>query len=260
MRKRYFLRLAYQGTHYHGWQIQPNAITVQEVLNKRISVMLGEHVSCYGCGRTDTGVHARDFVAHFDTDRQLDGAFVGKLNRFLPADIAVYHLYESRRRAHARFDAQARTYKYYVTQIKNPFATHLKTYFYQAFDPDALDACADLLTCYTDFESFCKAGGNQGTYACTIHHAHWEHPSPYEWVFEIKANRFLRGMVRLLVGTMFCVARGKMRLDAFRALLDKSADPKQMTETAPADGLYLDAIDYPEDLLIPVESTQAVHN
>ena len=260
MRQRYFLRLAYQGTRYHGWQVQPNALTVQEVLNKRISVLLGEEISCYGCGRTDTGVHARDFVAHFDTDRELDQLFVGKLNRFLPVDIAVYDLMLAHRKAHARFDARSRTYRYWVTQLKDPFSTHLKTYYFKPVDFELMQMAARLLPHYHDFASFCKAGGNQGTYLCDISHARWQQTNASEMCFEIKANRFLRGMVRLLVGTMFKVGLNKLTVADFRDLLEKKVDHKPVVSTAPADGLYLDKIEYPAGLFKPVPRYSILHN
>jgi tRNA pseudouridine38-40 synthase len=260
MRRRYFLRLAYQGTHYHGWQIQPNAVTVQEILNKRISVMLGEAISCYGCGRTDTGVHASDFVAHFDTERELDRVFIEKLNRFLPHDIAVYELYQSRRKAHARFDVVQRTYRYCITQYKNPFTSYLKTYFFEPVDIEMMQLAADLLPHYTDFEAFCKSGGNQGTFLCELYHAQWSVPAAGELRFEVTANRFLRGMVRLLVGTMMLVGRNKMSVADFRDLLEKRVEAKTRVTNAPPDGLYLAEVRYPEGLFEAVPRASLLHN
>ena len=198
---RYFIYLAYDGTNYHGWQIQPNGDSVQETLMCALSTFLRQKIEVVGAGRTDSGVHARLMVAHFDYDRKLDCIQVAdKLNRLLPPDIAVYNVKPVKDDAHARFDATYRTYKYYVTTRKDPFNRHYAWRLFNSLDFEKMN---------TDFTSFSKLHTDVKTNNCRIMHAEWTQVSETEWVFTIKADRFLRNMVRAVVGTLVEVGRGK---------------------------------------------------
>ena len=219
---RYFIYLAYDGTNYHGWQIQPNGVSVQETLKKALSVFLrDDSIEVVGAGRTDAGVHAKLMVAHFDIDRDLDCNLVtDKLNRLLPQDISVYSVRRVRDNAHARFDATYRTYNYYVTTRKDPFARHYSWRLFQKLDIEKMNEAAATLFEYTDFTSFSKLHTDVKTNNCKIMYAGWKQCGEDEWVFTIKADRFLRNMVRAVVGTLVEVGRGKLSVDGFWKVIE----------------------------------------
>lgn len=250
MSKRYFIRLSYKGTNYHGWQIQPNAITVQEVLNKAISTVLNVDVNVVGCGRTDTGVHASDFFAHFDVNEQVKfdcDKLSFRLNRFLPNDIAIKQIFRVREDAHARFDALSRTYHYCITKVKNPFSldSHWKVPY--TLDVQKMNAAAKILFDYEDFTSFSKLHTDVKTNNCKIYQAEWKE-NGNELVFTIKADRFLRNMVRAIVGTLIEIGRGKMNQDEFCKIIE-SKNRSNAGSSVPGHGLFLAEIEYPESII-----------
>ena len=242
--KRYFLHLAYNGTRYHGWQIQPDDISVQEELEKCLSLKLGEKVSLTGCGRTDAGVHARNFYAHFDVEKEIENCedFVYRLNIFLPEDIVVLRCWEVKPDFHARFDAKSRTYHYYITQSKNPFHIHDAFYYYGKLDVEMMQKAADILFEYTDFTSFSKLHTQVKTNNCRIMAARFFEENNL-LVFEIKADRFLRNMVRAVVGTLLEVGRGKLTLEQFRAVIENKNRCSAGT-SMPAHALFLEEVEY----------------
>lgn len=248
---RYFIYLAYDGTAYHGWQIQPNGNSVQEELMKALSTLMRVQTEVVGAGRTDAGVHASLMVAHFDSDKEWDTALLAdKLNRLLPPDISIYRVRAVKDDAHARFDATSRTYKYYVTTTKTPFGRMYKCRLFGApLDFDKMNAAAATLFDYTDFTSFSKLHTDVKTNNCRIMQARWERVNDTEWVFTIQADRFLRNMVRAIVGTLFEVGRGKLTVDGFRKVIEQKDRCKAGT-SAPGHALFLVDIGYPQDLFL----------
>ena len=245
---RYFIYLSYDGTNYHGWQIQPNGISVQEVLMKALSTFLRKHIEVVGAGRTDAGVHARLMVAHFDFDTELDCAtVVDKLNRLLPLDVAVHRVRRVKSDAHARFDATYRTYKYYITTCKDPFSRAFSWRIFQTLDFEKMNEAAQTLFDYIDFTSFSKLHTDVKTNNCKIMHAHWEQVSETEWVFTIQADRFLRNMVRAIVGTLVEVGRGKLSVEGFRKVIEEKHRCSAGT-SVPGHALFLVDIGYPDEL------------
>jgi tRNA pseudouridine38-40 synthase len=245
---RYFIHLAYNGTPYHGWQIQPNAASVQETLNKAFSVLLQTEINLMGAGRTDTGVHAREMYAHFDFETAFDiPTLVHKLNSFLPKDIVIYDIIPVHDEAHTRFDATKRTYEYHIHQYKNPFLDDLSWYFHQPLDIKLMNEAAQLLFNYTDFECFSKVNTDVNTFDCTIFEAHWTrgiaNQENNQLVFTISANRFLRNMVRSIVGTLVNVGLHKITLDDFTKIIESKSREKAGF-SVPAHGLYLTKIEY----------------
>lgn len=240
---RYFIHFAYNGTHYHGWQIQPNASSVQETLNKAFSVLLGEPVSIMGAGRTDTGVHATEMYGHFDTEKSLDiPVLVYKLNSYLPKDIAIFDLIPVKDDAHCRFDATKRTYEYHINTVKNPFLEELSWYVSQKLDVDLMNDAAQILLKHTDFQCFSKVHTDVNTFDCTIFEAYWKNENN-KLVFTISANRFLRNMVRAIVGTLINIGLHKITLaDMENIIASKSREKAGFS--VPAHGLYLTQIDY----------------
>ncbi len=248
--KRYFVYLAYDGTAYHGWQIQPNGVSVQEVLMHSLSTCLRREIAVVGAGRTDTGVHAKLMVAHFDYEGPLDmQCLTDRLNRLLPRDISIYKIVEVKPDAHARFCATSRTYKYYITTAKNPFR---RNYTYRLFSPldiDKMNEAAQLLFRYTDFTSFSKLHTDVKTNNCRIMRAEWTPCGADEWVFTIQADRFLRNMVRAIVGTLIDVGRGKLTLEGFCRVIEQK-DRCQASTSMPGNALFLVDITYPADLFV----------
>lgn len=241
---RYFIHLAYNGTRFHGWQIQPNATSVQENLNKAFSVLLQTEINLMGAGRTDTGVHAREMYAHFDSDTSFDiPTLVHKLNSFLPKDIVIYDIIPVHDDAHSRFDATKRTYEYHIHQFKNPFIDELSWYFHQPLDFDLMNQASQLLFNYTDFECFSKVNTDVNTFDCTIFEAYWKRGKNDQLVFTISANRFLRNMVRSIVGTLINVGLHKITLDDFTKIIESKSREKAGF-SVPAHGLYLTKIEY----------------
>ena len=247
---RYFIYLAYDGTNYHGWQIQPNGVSVQETLMKALSTFLRRDIEIVGAGRTDAGVHARLMVAHFDFEDELDERMVvDKLNRLLPHDISVFEVRKVRPDAHARFDATYRTYKYYVTTRKNPFNRHYAWRLFNDLDFAKMNEAAKILFEYIDFTSFSKLHTDVKTNNCRIMQAEWMQVDEYEWVFTIQADRFLRNMVRAVVGTLVEVGRGKMTLEGFRQVIEKK-DRCSAGSSVPGHALFLVDVGYPEELFL----------
>jgi tRNA pseudouridine38-40 synthase len=250
VKKRYFLYFSYKGTAYHGWQIQPNGISVQEVLTKALCTILRTEIELTGAGRTDTGVHARLMVAHLELEGSLPGQYdlVAKLNSYLPKDIAVSNIAEVQPDAHARFDAISRKYEYHVVIRKSVFRNELAARISDSLDFDAMNRAADTLKDYRDFTSFSKLHTDVKTNNCNITLAEWTQKDD-EWIFTIRADRFLRNMVRAIVGTLFEVGRGKMTLDEFRAVIE-GKDRCKAGVSVPAQGLYLVDIQYPDTIFI----------
>ncbi len=248
--QRYFIQLAYKGTRYHGWQIQQNANSVQSELDIALSTVFEEKIETSGCGRTDTGVHARDFFAHFDSKRTdlVHPDLIYKLNKFLPKDIAVFGINKVIQTAHSRYDAVERTYKYYISQKKDPFNFETSYYLHGSLDMEMMNKAALLLFDYSDFSSFCKTGTQLKTNICKISRADWEKNNSM-FLFTITADRFLRNMVRAIVGTMLDVGKNKLSLDGFKKIIEDK-DRSGAGFSVPACGLFLDKITYPEDLML----------
>ena len=245
MKRRYFIWLSYNGTHYHGWQIQPNGISVQGKLQEAISLLLRVPTDVIGAGRTDAGVHARTMVAHFEAEEIVDTSlFAKKLNGVLPNDISIRELKRVRRNAHARFDALSRTYEYWVTTDKNPFHLESAARVHSPLNFETMNEAAAVLNEYIDFTSFSKLHTDVKTNNCTITQAYWEQRGDI-WVFTITANRFLRNMVRAIVGTLLKVGRGQLTEKDFRAIIE-AKDRSKAGTSAYAHGLYLVDVSYPE--------------
>ncbi|MCW3102096.1 MAG: tRNA pseudouridine synthase [Bacteroidetes bacterium] len=245
---RYFIQLSYNGTAYHGWQVQENTkLTVQETLNEMLSRLLNQAVSVTGCGRTDTGVHAKDFYAHFDADADLLSTkekWIFRFNQALPADIAISAVYRVKDDANSRFDAVSRTYEYRISRKKDPFGIDAAWFLYGHLDMDAMNKAAALLFDHTDFSSFAKSNTQSFTNNCRIYKAEWNEEGDL-LVFTISADRFLRNMVRAIVGTLAEVGKGKMSTEEFTAVIE-SRNRSNAGFSVPACGLYLARVAYPE--------------
>jgi tRNA pseudouridine38-40 synthase len=243
---RYFIKLSYKGTHYHGWQYQPNAISVQEDLEKAFSLILRENISITGAGRTDTGVHAKNFIAHFEIEKELNSKqlkeLIYKLNSYISKDIAIHDIYRVDDNMHARFDAKERTYQYFITTTKNPFTTESAWYVHGNLDVNKMNLACEILKEYSDFGSFAKLHSDNKTNICNLMEAHWEFKDEL-LVFTIKADRFLRNMVRAIVGTMVDIGQGKTSLDKLRKIVE-SRDRNQAGRSVPGHGLFLVEIKY----------------
>ena len=241
---RYFVWFGYDGAAYHGWQIQPNGNSVQEELQKGLSTLLREEISVTGAGRTDAGVHARVMVAHFDTEKTLDCRQLAyKLNRLLPQDIAVDRVEQVSDDLHARFSATSRTYNYYIHTRKDPFRRAYSCEMHYDLDFAKMNEAGRILTTYEDFGAFCKAHSDVKTTLCQVTKAEWIQTSDSSWYFEITANRFLRNMVRAVVGTLIDVGRGKLTLDDFRKVIE-GKQRSDAGESMPANALFLEEIVY----------------
>ena len=246
---RYFITLSYDGTNYHGWQIQPNGCSVQEALARALSTLLREDIPIVGAGRTDAGVHAQKMVAHFDFSQTVDCAqLTDKLNRLLPCDIAVQQVCAVHSEAHARFSATSRTYHYYISTAKNPFNRHRAMRLFHAPDFDKMNEAARHLFDYIDFTSFSKLHTDVATNNCSIMQAYWEQVGDDEWRFVIQADRFLRNMVRAVVGTLLEVGRGKMSVDEFCRVIECKNRCSAGT-SVPAHALFLVDVTYPDTIL-----------
>lgn len=236
---RYFITFSYDGTAYHGWQIQPHSVTVQEELQKALSTLMRKPMEVVGAGRTDTGVHARKMIAHFDHDEVLDcPQLVYKLNKLLPRDIAVQHVEPVADDMHARFSAKSRTYHYYVHLDKNPF---LRSYSWQVYgnpDFELMNRAARVLMEYKDFTSFSKVNTDTKTNDCTITEARWDRVGEDQWRFTVTANRFLRNMVRAIVGTLMEVGRGRMTIEQLRSVVE-AKDRCRAGDSVPGNALFL---------------------
>lgn len=236
---RYFITFSYDGTAYHGWQIQPHSVTVQEELQKALSTLMRKPMEVVGAGRTDTGVHARKMIAHFDHDEEVDcPQLVYKLNKLLPRDIAVQHVEPVADDMHARFSAKSRTYHYYVHLDKNPF---LRSYSWQVYgnpDFELMNRAARVLMEYKDFTSFSKVNTDTKTNDCTITEARWDRVGEDQWRFTVTANRFLRNMVRAIVGTLMEVGRGRMTIEQLRSVIE-AKDRCRAGDSVPGNALFL---------------------
>ena len=245
---RYFVTFSYDGSRYHGWQIQPNGDSVQQQLQHALSLLLRCDVTVTGAGRTDAGVHARMMVAHFDVDivsplLSTPEQLTYKLNRLLPCDIAVSKVEQVTDDLHARFSATSRMYRYYVHTAKNPFLRNTSCEIHYPLDFNKMNEAANVLMEYEDFGAFCKAHADVKTTICHITTARWQQTSPTTWYFEIRANRFLRNMVRAVVGTLIDVGRGRVSLDGFRDIIE-GRSRSDAGESMPAHALFLEDITY----------------
>lgn len=249
--QRFFIEMAYDGTNFHGWQLQPNAISVQEVMNEALRKVFRQNIYIVGCGRTDTGVHSDYFVAHFDIEDIDDTEKVDiehvifKLNSILPPDVAVYSLQRVSIELHSRFSARSRTYYYRLTTLKSPFMriNHFRPFF--ALDFEKMNEAAEELLHFTDFTSFSRLHTDTKTNDCNVMFAKWIQQPDGNWYFVIKANRFLRNMVRAIVGTLMDVGRGKMTKEEFIAVIE-AKNRKKASTSAAACGLSLVDVEYPE--------------
>lgn len=246
--KRYFIHLAYNGSNYHGWQRQNNAHSVQAELEKCLSLKLRTTIDIMGCGRTDTGVHARNFYAHFDAENVIVTEqipnLIAELNRFLPQDIVIYNMWEVSAEAHARFDAIQRTYHYHIHHQKMVFGNELSYFVYVEPQLDLMNQAASILLEYNDFTSFAKLHSQTKTNLCTIKSAVWKKYDS-KLVFEITADRFLRNMVRAIVGSLLEVGQERRSLEQFRQVIE-SRDRNAAGFSVPAHALFLHEIRYPE--------------
>jgi tRNA pseudouridine38-40 synthase len=249
MKQRYFIELAYNGRNYNGWQVQKNAPSVQETLNQGLVTVLNQPINVTGCGRTDTGVHARQFIAHFDFEYAVDTKLLmEKLNGFLPKDMVIHKIISVSPTAHARFDAISRTYRYYISVKKDPFLGELSYYHYGELDLDQMNRGASLLLVANDFTSFSKVGTQVKTNHCKVTEAFWQREKDMN-VFTITADRFLRNMVRAIVGTLLNVGRHKITLDEFEKII-KTRNRANAGESVPAQGLFLESVQYPTTIYI----------
>lgn len=244
---RYFIHLAYNGTAYCGWQTQPQLPTVQLTIEQALATLLRHTTPVVGCGRTDTGVHAADFYAHFDSTA-IEGQkeikdLVFKLNNILPPDIAVFDIFPVADNAHARFDATARTYQYHVSERRLPFRQGQYCRIYFRPDVEMMNRAAKVLMEYDDFTSFAKLHTQVKTNICYLTHAEWT-PEADGLVFTIQSNRFLRNMVRSVTGTLLDVGRGKLTIDGLREIIEKK-DRCAAGVSMPACGLFLTKVEYP---------------
>ncbi|GAB1857388.1 tRNA pseudouridine(38-40) synthase TruA [Flavobacteriaceae bacterium MHTCC 0001] len=244
---RYFIELSYNGSGYHGWQIQPKATTVQEILEDALSTVLNDSISIVGAGRTDTGVHATQMFAHFDTDRLFDtNNLAYKLNSFLPFNIAIASVFKVKPDAHARFNATRRSYLYRISLKKNVFTHRNAYYLRQPLDIDKMNAAAKILFQYKDFQCFSKTHTDVKTYYCDIMKATWFQKGD-EIQFTITADRFLRNMVRAIVGTMINIGLGKIKVEDLHTII-QSKNRGEAGYSVPAHGLYLTEVAYPETI------------
>lgn len=241
---RYFTELSFKGTRYHGWQVQPNALSVQEVLETTFSTFMRQKIEVTGAGRTDTGVHASFYVAHFDADSLpfAPADLVEKLNRFLPNDIALKSIREVDENLHARFSATRRTYQYFISRVKDPFTLDTSYPYLWPLDVEAMNRAAEVLLQWEDFTSFSKLHTDVKTNNCRVTEAFWKEEGT-QLVFTISADRFLRNMVRAIVGTLLEVGRGKLTRDGLIAILEKK-DRSEAGTSVPPQGLFLTDIQY----------------
>ena len=246
--KRFFLEFSYAGTAYHGWQRQPNALSVQEVMEEALALLLKQQTPLTAAGRTDTGVHAKQMFAHFDADTTDLEQLIFRLNQFLPNDIAVIRIREVKPRAHARFDALSRTYEYHLNNFKSPFVQGMSYGLHQPLDVEQMNKAASILLEYEDFECFSKAHTDVKTFLCTISKAVWE-KSETGLVFTITANRFLRNMVRAIVGTLIEIGLGKKNIQEMHTVIE-SKNRSLAGYSVPAEVLFLTHIEYPNSIYL----------
>ena len=243
---RYFIELSYDGTPFVGWQRQPAGDSVQSCLEDAMSILFRKPLSIVGAGRTDAGVHAHQLFAHVDIDDHIDKDLTFRLNKLLPKEIAVRNIIPVTQDAHARFDAVSRSYRYNLTTQKNPFLQKRSYHFAKPIDVELMNQAAKILIDHKDFKCFSKSKTDVKTYICDIQHAHWQQDG-CELVFFIQANRFLRNMVRAIVGTLIEVGLRKISISDFEAIL-ASRDRSQAGYSVPAHGLYLEKVSYPKHI------------
>ena len=241
---RYFIEFAYNGKNYHGFQSQPDASSVQETLEKALSTLFRESITIIGAGRTDTGVHAKQMFAHFDSELELDSDYWShKLNSFLPPSIVIFKIFQVSDEAHARFDATSRTYEYYLHTFKDAFISESSWYHSNLLDIDKMNEACSILMKYLDFECFSKVHTDVSTFNCKITAAHWQQKGN-QLIFTITADRFLRNMVRAIVGTMVNIGLGKIEVADLHQIIS-SKDRGKAGFSVPAHGLYLVNVSYP---------------
>jgi tRNA pseudouridine38-40 synthase len=246
---RYFFEIAYKGTNYAGWQSQLNAMGVQEVVEDTLSKLLRTEVEIIGSGRTDTGVHCEQQFFHVDIETDFDTAqFLIRLNSFLPKDIAITSIRKVKEDAHARYSAIERSYEYRVTQKKNPFLEGLALHYFKVVDVQAMNRAAGLLIGFHDFTSFSKVKTDVNNFLCELKRAEWKQEGEL-LVFHITANRFLRGMVRAIVGTLLDVGTGKISVDGFKSIVESKNRKKAGMNVEPY-GLYLTSVKYPSAIFL----------
>lgn len=246
---RYFIELAFNGEKYHGWQIQADAISVQQTLEEALSTLLRNKIEIVGAGRTDAGVHAKQLFAHFDSPEELQiEQFKFKLNSFLPFDIAIKNISKVKLNAHARFDALSRTYEYHIHTVKDPFLEALSYRLFQVPDIEKMNEAAKILYSYTDFQCFSKTKTDVKTYHCKVKFAFWKQDGN-KLIFTITADRFLRNMVRAIVGTLLEIGSGKKEINALHKIIE-SKNRSNAGYSVPAKGLYLTHIIYPKEIFI----------
>lgn len=246
---RYFIYLSYNGANYCGWQIQPNGLSIQEVIQEKLSILFRSPISIVGAGRTDAGVHARMMAAHFDTDQDFDvDELVDRLNKMLPLDIAIHSIKQVNSEAHTRFDAKSRLYRYYTTLEKDVFLYPYYLKLHGEFDVDLMNRCANLLFEYKDFTSFSKLHTDVKTNNCEIMLAEWTQKENH-LIFTIKADRFLRNMVRSIVGTLLSAGRGKIDEKEMRRIIE-AKDRSAAGTSAPAHALFLEEVEYDSNIFI----------
>lgn len=249
---RYFIQLAYNGTNYNGWQIQHNTPnTIQQVLQEKMSMIFNESIEVVGCGRTDTGVHAKDYYAHFNSEKidvyEKSANYIYKLNKVLPLDISIKKLYAVNDQANARFDAESRTYEYLIHSYKNPFLNQTSLFVFGNLNFIEMNEAASYLLNITDFTSFSKVHTQTKTNNCAVSLARWDQINDTEFIFTITANRFLRNMVRAVVGTLLEVGKGKISIEDFKQIIaNKNRSDAGMS--VPGHALYLTNIQYPNSI------------
>jgi len=239
---RYFAEISYDGSAFHGWQIQPNAFSVQEEIQTKMERILQTPVSVTGCGRTDTGVHATQFFLHFDSELELDHEFVYSFNQVLVSEVAVHGLWVCPENVHARFDAKSRSYRYKLHSRKSPFLRNQSYYFRPELDVNAMNEGAEIIAGHTHFDAFCKSNTDNKTDICRIDHCQWVSEGS-RMEFEVTADRFLRNMVRAMVGTLLLVGQGKLSLEQLKTILE-SRKRSNAGESVPAHALFLEKVVY----------------
>lgn len=253
-KKRYFIQLSFLGTNYHGWQFQPNAISIQQVVEQKIKLILNEDVELTGAGRTDAGVHASFFIAHFDSSSELlndTSHLIYKINSILPHDIAIQSIVQVVSEAHARFDAQFRTYTYYISKAKDPFRFQTSWQFFLPLNVHLMNEASSLLLQTDDFTSFSRLHSDNKTNICKVTLAQWIE-TPDSFIFTIVADRFLRNMVRAIVGTLVDVGLNKISLMDFDRII-RQKNRGAAGKSAPAQGLFLSKITYPTRLFLSIK-------
>jgi tRNA pseudouridine38-40 synthase len=245
---RYFIQLSYKGTNYHGWQVQPNAQTVQEIVEKALALVFNQSIQITGAGRTDTGVHAIYYIAHVDLNKEIEdiSKAIYRINSILPADIAIHNIVRVKNEAHARFDAISRTYEYRISTKKDPFLFDYCYYLYGELDINLMNQACSLFKNYNDFTSFSKLHTDTKTNNCRIYLAEWKSTNDLI-IFNIKADRFLRNMVRAIVGTLLKIGQGKIGLKELERIIENRSR-SDAGKSVPAKGLFLVNIEYPESI------------